>query len=125
MNKLMPGNPQKKDGKNLCIVFTDHNSKVSSSEKLRNCVSEALEKRNYSLVEGEVVELQSSYHHVGLCYADLLAYLCQWTCTTKNVRQAQMSLFEEARISSNDEKKAETTREMLEIVKDIKIVSCT
>lgn len=119
--KLLKKPKSKVRDKNLCVVFTDENERVDY-QSLRQAIRSVVAQRDWQLVE-DVVEVRSSYYHVGVCYADLIAYLAAWVCLA-GLEGAQRALFEyeEIALTSTDERKVKTVWEIFDMLKNINIV---
>lgn len=121
LTKLLSKAKSKAQGKHLCVVFADENERVDYQD-LRHEVRSVIDQRGQQLVE-DVVEVRSSYYHVGVCYADLVAYLAAWVCLA-GLEGAQRALFEyeEIALTSTDERKVETVSEIFGMLKNVQVV---
>lgn len=113
---------QRRD-KNLCIAFCDRYDKVASRniwQTLRN----AVEDRGYVLVEDVAIpqKFTSMEAMIGLCYADLIAYLASWVALFKDVDKAQLSLFEDLQLNEAQRQKYGVVKDLLKAMKRLKIV---
>ena len=78
----------KKHGKDLVILSCDGRDDITATE-IQKAVLPAIEDRGYTLVE-EVTTPRSSFHTVGILYADLVSYLSARIDTIKS----DVELFE-------------------------------
>ncbi len=71
--RTLKANPTKKNAKNLVSVICDERPDIKAVE-VHRVVAPALEARGYSILEG-VSMVPSSFHTVGLIFADIVGYL--------------------------------------------------
>jgi len=81
LGKALP-RAETKAGKNLAAIYCDYRSDLRASE-IQEAVLPTLEHKGYTLLE-DVVTVDSSFHTVGILYADLVAYLAGRIDTISN-----------------------------------------
>lgn len=123
-------NSQKKpiaSGKqNACLFydgFSDGWSKDGINRISKACM-EKLAERNYYLCEGRATPVDSQNNCIGVCYADILSHLVCWKIETPNFDKepsGQQTLFDLGDESTVQQKKIGTVREIISLVKEIKI----
>jgi hypothetical protein len=109
--------------KNLCIAFCDRYEQANPRDiwqTLRN----AVEDRGYVLAEDVAIaqKFTSMEAMVGLCYADLIAYLASWVALFRDVNKAQLSLFEELQLNEIQKQKYGVVKDILNAMKRLQIL---
>lgn len=117
-------------GKNIASIYLDSwNQLLNKEYKLQvdQVVSDEMSKRGYVLVESQAFAANSQITAVGICYADIVAYISRWIVENpkKSAPSGQPSLFDlyDDNVQTDImKKKIDTTRQLAELIKKFKII---
>jgi hypothetical protein len=126
----IPKCSKKNSGKNLTSVFCDfidEFSKPKSQSSISSDIAASLLDRGYILIDGCVAFLSSSNNSVGVCYADIFAYVSKWIAENPIISSDNnFSINDIIGFSDKTEvmqKKIKKVYELKDRVKKIKIIN--
>ncbi|MBN1351933.1 DUF3800 domain-containing protein [candidate division KSB1 bacterium] len=119
LDKLLPKFKNQKTGKNVLALYFDERSGLNQ-QKLRETAALVLNRKNAILLE-DIQIVRSNYQTMGLCYADIVAYLMS---RIDNI-EVDSQLFEELQTeyarNNMQLKKYLTSTEIISSIKNMKV----
>lgn len=119
ISKILP-KPDKKEGKNVLSLHCDNRSDVSA-EEIRAKVKPIIEGKGYVLLE-DVILSHSSFHTVGILFADLIAFLKARVDIISNDSDLFQSIPPEHFENNGKIRKLKTSTKLLEQIKNFKVI---
>jgi hypothetical protein len=117
IDKILP-NAKEKGGKNILYLVCDQRDDIKA-EDIRKAIEEVVTRNRYTLLE-DVVCCRSSFHTVGILYADIVGYLASRIDTIKV--DIDLDLFADIRESNGRIKKLRSSKTLLGLIKKLDYV---